>query len=194
MFIYISSSDIDTVSFYWQPFVLMQSVVQSIIRLRCVIMGLLVVMWGMESSLVKVGGVDTEMYRTGHSCLLHKPRRILPLQLSWCAVLRSVWGDHVKSDKGLLNTQQGETPGMVSLVLSAWSVRTDQWRLRSFTMSCLDVMYPAYGHYAPYAPTAPAFINSLQVWIVQTCSLYGLLFSALAGSSRIFYLKLLSEA
>uniref|UniRef100_A0A3B3U417 Vestigial-like family member 2b n=1 Tax=Poecilia latipinna TaxID=48699 RepID=A0A3B3U417_9TELE len=30
-------------------------------------------------------------------------------------------------------------------------------------MSCLDVMYPAYGHYAPYAPTAPAFINSLQV-------------------------------
>uniref|UniRef100_UPI003AAAB825 transcription cofactor vestigial-like protein 2b n=1 Tax=Centroberyx gerrardi TaxID=166262 RepID=UPI003AAAB825 len=29
-------------------------------------------------------------------------------------------------------------------------------------MSCLDVMYPAYGHYAPYAPTAPAFINSLQ--------------------------------
>lgn len=30
-------------------------------------------------------------------------------------------------------------------------------------MSCLDVIYPAYGHYAPYAPTAPAFINSLQV-------------------------------
>lgn len=89
-------------------------------------MGLLVMMWGMESSLVKVGGVDTEMYRTGHSRLLHKPRRILPLQLSWCAGLRSVWGDHVKSDKGLLNTQQGETPGMVSLVLSAWSVRTDQ--------------------------------------------------------------------
>ncbi|XP_033844443.1 transcription cofactor vestigial-like protein 2b isoform X1 [Periophthalmus magnuspinnatus] len=29
-------------------------------------------------------------------------------------------------------------------------------------MSCLDVMYPAYGHYAPYAPSAPAFINSLQ--------------------------------
>ncbi|CAJ1073431.1 transcription cofactor vestigial-like protein 2b [Xyrichtys novacula] len=29
-------------------------------------------------------------------------------------------------------------------------------------MSCLDVMYPAYGHYAPYAPTAPAFISSLQ--------------------------------
>ncbi|XP_046872774.1 transcription cofactor vestigial-like protein 2b isoform X2 [Hypomesus transpacificus] len=29
-------------------------------------------------------------------------------------------------------------------------------------MSCLDVMYPAYGHYAPYAPAAPAFINSLQ--------------------------------
>lgn len=23
--------------------------------------------------------------------------------------MRSVWGDHVKSDKGLLNTQQGET-------------------------------------------------------------------------------------
>lgn len=89
-------------------------------------MGLLVVMWGMENSLVKVGGVDTEMYRTGHSCLLHKPRRILPLQLSWCAVVRSVWGDHVKSDKGLLNTEQGETPGMVSLVLSAWSVRTEQ--------------------------------------------------------------------
>lgn len=34
---------------------------------------------------------------------------------------------------------------------------------RSSTMSCLDVMYPAYGR---YAPTAPAFINSLQVqWI-----------------------------
>ncbi|KAM9777347.1 transcription cofactor vestigial-like protein 2b [Neosynchiropus ocellatus] len=29
-------------------------------------------------------------------------------------------------------------------------------------MSCLDVMYPAYGHYAAYAPTAPAFINTLQ--------------------------------
>ncbi|KAM6973599.1 transcription cofactor vestigial-like protein 2b [Aplochiton taeniatus] len=29
-------------------------------------------------------------------------------------------------------------------------------------MSCLDVMYPAYGHYAAYAPTAPAFISSLQ--------------------------------
>ncbi|XP_056152353.1 transcription cofactor vestigial-like protein 2b [Lampris incognitus] len=29
-------------------------------------------------------------------------------------------------------------------------------------MSCLDVMYPAYGHYAPYAPTAHAFISSLQ--------------------------------
>ncbi|XP_019748543.1 transcription cofactor vestigial-like protein 2 isoform X2 [Hippocampus comes] len=27
-------------------------------------------------------------------------------------------------------------------------------------MSCLDVMYPAYGHYASYA--APAFINTLQ--------------------------------
>lgn len=151
----------------------MQSVVQSITRLRCVIMGLLVVMWGMENSLVKVGGVDTEMYRTGHSCLLHKPRRILPLQLSWCAVVRSVWGDHVKSDKGLLNTEQGETPGMVSLVLSAWSLSTEQWRPRSFTMSCLDVMYPAYGHYAPYAPTAPAFINSLQVWILQAFSLFG---------------------
>lgn len=186
MFIYMRSSDRYTASFYWQPSALMQSNVQSIIRLRCVILELLVVMWGMESSLVKVGGVDTEMYRTGHSRLLHKPRRILPLQLSWCAVLRSVWGDHVKSDKGLLNTQQGETPGMVSLVLSAWSVRTDQWRLRSFTMSCLDVMYPAYGHYAPYAPTAPAFINSLQVWIMQTFSFYKLLFSALAGRSRIF--------
>lgn len=89
-------------------------------------MGLLVVMWGMENSLVKVGGVDTEMYRTGHSYLLHKPRRILLLQLSWCAVVRSVWGDHVKSDKGLLNTEQGETPGMVSLALSAWSVSTEQ--------------------------------------------------------------------
>uniref|UniRef100_G3P512 Vestigial-like family member 2b n=1 Tax=Gasterosteus aculeatus TaxID=69293 RepID=G3P512_GASAC len=29
-------------------------------------------------------------------------------------------------------------------------------------MSCLDVMYPAYGHYAAYAPTVPALINSLQ--------------------------------
>lgn len=29
-------------------------------------------------------------------------------------------------------------------------------------MSCLDVMYPAYGHYAPYAPTTTAFSNSLQ--------------------------------
>ncbi|XP_072313401.1 transcription cofactor vestigial-like protein 2b [Eucyclogobius newberryi] len=28
-------------------------------------------------------------------------------------------------------------------------------------MSCLDVMYPAYGHYAAYAPSAP-FISSLQ--------------------------------
>ncbi|XP_031703603.1 transcription cofactor vestigial-like protein 2b [Anarrhichthys ocellatus] len=29
-------------------------------------------------------------------------------------------------------------------------------------MSCLDVIYPAYGHYAPYAPTVPALINSFQ--------------------------------
>ncbi|XP_077436653.1 transcription cofactor vestigial-like protein 2b [Vanacampus margaritifer] len=29
-------------------------------------------------------------------------------------------------------------------------------------MSCLDVMYPAYGHYASYAVSAPAFINTLQ--------------------------------
>ncbi|XP_057200601.1 transcription cofactor vestigial-like protein 2b [Triplophysa rosa] len=28
-------------------------------------------------------------------------------------------------------------------------------------MSCLDVMYPAYGHYAPYAPKASAFISAL---------------------------------
>ncbi|XP_031436687.1 transcription cofactor vestigial-like protein 2b [Clupea harengus] len=28
-------------------------------------------------------------------------------------------------------------------------------------MSCLDVMFPAYGHYTPYAPTASAFISSL---------------------------------
>lgn len=28
-------------------------------------------------------------------------------------------------------------------------------------MSCLDVMYPAYGHYTHYAPTASAFISSL---------------------------------
>ncbi|XP_070971491.1 transcription cofactor vestigial-like protein 2 isoform X1 [Oncorhynchus clarkii lewisi] len=29
-------------------------------------------------------------------------------------------------------------------------------------MSCLDVMYPVYGHYAPYAPATPAFINNFQ--------------------------------
>ncbi|XP_061752000.1 transcription cofactor vestigial-like protein 2b [Nerophis ophidion] len=29
-------------------------------------------------------------------------------------------------------------------------------------MSCLDVMYPAYGHYPSYSAAAPAFINSLQ--------------------------------
>ncbi|KAK6306973.1 hypothetical protein J4Q44_G00221210 [Coregonus suidteri] len=29
-------------------------------------------------------------------------------------------------------------------------------------MSCLDVMYPVYGHYAPYAPAAPAFINNFK--------------------------------
>ncbi|KAL0969586.1 hypothetical protein UPYG_G00229440 [Umbra pygmaea] len=29
-------------------------------------------------------------------------------------------------------------------------------------MSCLDVMYPAYGHYAQYATATPAFINSFQ--------------------------------
>nr|XP_057946504.1 transcription cofactor vestigial-like protein 2b isoform X2 [Doryrhamphus excisus] len=29
-------------------------------------------------------------------------------------------------------------------------------------MSCLDVMYPAYGHYSSYSASAPAFINSLQ--------------------------------
>lgn len=37
-------------------------------------------------------------------------------------------------------------------------------------MSCLDVMYPAYGRYAPYAPTAPAFISSLQVGSEQMFS------------------------
>ncbi len=30
-------------------------------------------------------------------------------------------------------------------------------------MSCLDVMYPAYGHYAPYAHKASAFISTLPV-------------------------------
>ncbi|XP_012993073.3 transcription cofactor vestigial-like protein 2b [Esox lucius] len=29
-------------------------------------------------------------------------------------------------------------------------------------MSCLDVMYPAYGHYAPYAKATSAFINHFQ--------------------------------
>ena len=37
---------------------------------------------GGVGGLVKVGGVDTEMYRTGHpSCLLHKPHHILLPQL-----------------------------------------------------------------------------------------------------------------
>lgn len=64
----------------------------------------MVVMWGMEGCLVKVGGVDTEMYRTGHShacsinlttfccsscCGAHREQR---------GALRL--GDHVKSGRG----------------------------------------------------------------------------------------------
>ncbi|XP_006798558.1 transcription cofactor vestigial-like protein 2b [Neolamprologus brichardi] len=37
-------------------------------------------------------------------------------------------------------------------------------------MSCLDVMYPAYGHYAPYAPTAPAFISNFQAATGLNCT------------------------
>lgn len=75
-----------------------------------------------------MGGVDTEMYRTGHSCLLHKP---LPHFAAAAVVVHSAAcapsGVTMSNlTRGLLNTQQGETLGMVSLLLSAWWVRTDQ--------------------------------------------------------------------
>lgn len=40
-------------------------------------------------------------------------------------------------------------------------------------MSCLDVMYPAYGHYAPYAPKASAFISALPVSMLKTAQCIG---------------------
>lgn len=110
------------------------------------------------------------------SCLLHKPHHILLPQLLWrtrgaerCApsgvtmsCLAKAFSDWSATTEPV-SLLQKKNPVMLSLSLSARSVSTEQWRHRSFTMSCLDVMYPAYGHYAPYAPTAPAFINSLQV-------------------------------
>lgn len=95
----------------------------------------MVVMWGMEGCLVKVGGVDTEMYRTGHShacsinlttfccrscCGAHRERRSTLLL-----------GDHVKSGRGFFTLisdrrapflfgkkNQKKQHGMVSLSLS----------------------------------------------------------------------------
>lgn len=90
----------------------------------------------MEGCLVKVGGVDTEMYRTGHShacsinlttfccrscCGAHREQR---------GALRL--GDHVKSGRGFFTlisdrrapflfgkkTPKKQKPGMVSLSLS----------------------------------------------------------------------------
>lgn len=115
------------------------------------------------------------------SCLLHNPSP----HFAAAAVaahtgggeVRSFWGDYVHSGAGFLtpmnghracfyNAEEEKTNGMLSLSFTARSDSTEHWRHRVFTMSCLDVMYPAYGHYAPYAPTAPAFINSLQVgWL-----------------------------
>lgn len=112
------------------------------------------------------------------SCLLHKPLHILQPLLLRSALeaegLRSFWSDYVKSGTGFASrritpTELSPLPqtGMLSRSRLRRSVPAEQWRHRSFTMSCLDVMYPAYGHYAPYAPTAPAFINSIQVGCTQ---------------------------
>lgn len=134
-------------------------------------------MWGMEGCLVKVGGVVTEMYRTGHShaCSINLSayccRSCRGAHTEWRGAL--LLGRSCQIEQGLFRTDQRPASpipfgtknknGMVSPFLWARSVSTVQWRHRSLTMSCLDVMYPAYGHYAPYAATAPAFINSLQV-------------------------------
>lgn len=143
---------------------------------------LVVVMWGVRGGGELPGkggrGWHRDVQDRTPSCLLHKPHHILLPQLLWrtqgaerCA---PSGGDYVECCEGFFtlisdhraripSARKKKTHGMLSLSLSARSVSKEQWRHRSFTMSCLDVMYPAYGHYAPYAPTAPAFINSLQV-------------------------------
>lgn len=135
-------------------------------------------MWGKEAKGGR--GWHRDVQDRTPSCLLHKPHHILLPQLLWrtqgaercvpsgltmSSVARAF--SHWSAITEPVSLRQ-KTPGMLSLSLSARSVSTEQWRHRSFTMSCLDVMYPAYGHYAPYAPTGPAFINSLQVGSKQT--------------------------
>lgn len=125
--------------------------------------------------LVKVGGVDTKMYRTGHphacsinlttfwyrSCVAHamKAERCAPPGVTVPSLERAFV--HWSATKKLISLRHKRNVDALSLSLR--SVSTEHWRHRSFTMSCLDVMYPAYGHYASYAPTAPAFISNFQV-------------------------------
>ncbi|TRY69823.1 hypothetical protein DNTS_026695, partial [Danionella cerebrum] len=44
-----------------------------------------------------------------------------------------------------------------SVLATFWAINQRAWLI----MSCLDVMYPTYGHYAPYAHKASAFISTL---------------------------------
>ncbi len=98
-------------------------------------------------------------------------REVRSFLLGWSC---RVWQELFQADQRTASPfLLGERPVMLSHSLSARSVSTEQWRHRSSTMSCLDVMYPAYGHYAPYAPTAPAFINSLQVGSEQMSTCVG---------------------
>lgn len=125
--------------------------------------------------LVKVGGVDTEMYRTGHphACSLN----LTTFCCRSCCCGESGTGFHTEPR----NETKKRNNGMFPRSPSERSVSTEHWRRRSFTMSCLDVMYPAYGHYAPYAPTAPAFINRLQVGSEPMWPGQFLWFSVVAG-------------
>lgn len=138
-------------------------------------------MWGL---LGKGGGRGwhRDVQDRAHSCFLHKPHHIsLPqLLLQWaetCALSGVAMPSLARAfpsfpffffvligDYWVRFSLVKKTRNVVALSLSKLRfVSAEQRRHRSLTMSCLDVMYPAYGHYAPYAPTAPAFISSLQV-------------------------------
>lgn len=114
------------------------------------------------------------------SCLLHNPRHILLPQLlldtqGGLELLCPVWNRLFLTEqrpRSQFLFRKRKKRNVVTLFLSKVGFHRIV-KTRSSTMSCLDVMYPAYGHYAPYAPTAPAFISSLQVGIERICSTSG---------------------
>lgn len=98
---------------------------------------------GVDGGLVKVGGVDTEMYRTGHPhacsinltafccrscCGAHREReevRCAP----YCGGLCGVWRGLFHTDQRSPSPQQHKAKkknGMLSLSLSARSVSTEE--------------------------------------------------------------------